>query len=129
MRSGALLAAEVLYKASALKDLKKLDRPAARRIVDRIDKDLAAQPRKDKALTGSYKGLFSYLVGDSRAAHRPPRGSISAGLTIQPGAAPATFQAISPEKSLDDCYSRCPVDQQVLPPAVYPTAGRHREAR
>jgi mRNA-degrading endonuclease RelE of RelBE toxin-antitoxin system len=60
------LAAEILYKASALKDLKRLDRPATRRIIGRIDTDLAAHPEEDKALTGQYKGLFSYRTGDYR---------------------------------------------------------------
>lgn len=63
------MAAEVLYKASALKDLRKLDRPAARRVVERIDTDLAANPGKDKALTGQYKGLFSYRVGEYRVVY------------------------------------------------------------
>ena len=63
------MAAEVLYKASALKDLKRLDRPAARRIVERIDTGLAAHPGKDKALTGQYKGLFSYRIGDYRVVY------------------------------------------------------------
>ena len=63
------MAAEALYTASALKDLKKRDRQAARRIVDRIDTDLAAHPGKDKALTGQFKGLFSYRVGDYRVAY------------------------------------------------------------
>jgi mRNA interferase RelE/StbE len=63
------LAAEILYKASALKDLKRLDRPAARRIVDGIDTVLAAHPGKDKALTGPYKGLFSYRVGNYRVVY------------------------------------------------------------
>jgi mRNA interferase RelE/StbE len=63
------LAAEILYKASALKDLKKLGRPTARRIVDQIDTDLAESPGKDKALTGPFKGLFSYRVGAYRVVY------------------------------------------------------------
>jgi mRNA interferase RelE/StbE len=63
------LAVEVLYKASALKDLRGLGRPVARRIVDRIDTDLAEIPGKDKALTGPFKGLFSYRVGAYRVVY------------------------------------------------------------
>jgi mRNA interferase RelE/StbE len=70
------LAAEVFYKASALKDLKRLDRSAARRILDKIDADLAAHPGKDKALSGQYKGLFSYRVGDYRVVYAMLRDAI-----------------------------------------------------
>ena len=63
------MAAEILYKASALKDLKRLDRSAARRIVERIDVDLAEHPGKDKALAGPFKGLFSYRVGAYRIVY------------------------------------------------------------
>ena len=41
----------------------------ARRIVERIDTDLAVHPGKDKALTGQYKGLFSFRVGDYRVVY------------------------------------------------------------
>ncbi len=60
---------EVLYKASALKELKRLDREEAVRLIERIDTDLARHPGKDKALTGAFKGLFSYRVGDYRVIH------------------------------------------------------------
>jgi mRNA interferase RelE/StbE len=63
------LAVEVLYKASALKDLRGLGRPVARRIVGRIDADLAESPGKDKALSGPFKGLFSYRVGAYRVVY------------------------------------------------------------
>jgi len=113
------LAAEVLYTGSALKDLKRLDRPAARRIVNRIDTDLAAHPGNDKALTGQDKGLFSYRVArlsssifnarkrDSCAAHCPPRGSISAGLMIHPGAAGVATRKSSALTHTPKCVMLC----------------------
>jgi mRNA interferase RelE/StbE len=70
------LAVEVLYKASALKELKRLDRKEALRLVERIDTDLARHPGKDKALAGSFKGLFSYRVGDHRIVYTILSGSI-----------------------------------------------------
>ena len=70
------MAAEVLYKASALKDLKRLDRREALRIVERIDADLAAHPGKDTALVGPFKGLFSYRVRDCRIVSTILGGSI-----------------------------------------------------
>lgn len=70
------MAAEILYKASALKDLKRLDRREALRIVERIDADLALHPGKDKALVGPFKGLFSYRVRDHRIVYTILGGSI-----------------------------------------------------
>jgi len=70
------LTVEVRYKASALRELKRLDRKEALRLVERIDIDLARHPGKDKALTGPFKGLFSYRVGDYRIVYTILSGSI-----------------------------------------------------
>jgi len=70
------LIVEVHYKASVLKDLKRLDRKDALRLVERIDTDLARHPGKDKALIGPFKGLFSYRVGDYRIVTTILSGSI-----------------------------------------------------
>ena len=70
------MAVEVLYKASALKELKRLDRKEALRLVERIDTDLARHPGRDKALTGPFKGLFSCRVGDYRIVYTILGGSI-----------------------------------------------------
>jgi mRNA interferase RelE/StbE len=64
------LAWTVKYTATALKQLKKLDRPAARRLVEFMDERVAGQadPRQTgKALTGPVLGSFwRYRVGDYR---------------------------------------------------------------
>ena len=57
------------YTASALGQLRKLDRPTARRIVDYMDERIAgmSNPRSaGKALTGPVGGLWRYRVGDFR---------------------------------------------------------------
>lgn len=57
------------YTASALGQLRKLDRPTARRIVDYMDERIAgmSNPRSaGKALTGPLGGLWRYRVGDFR---------------------------------------------------------------
>lgn len=57
------------YTASALGQLRKLDRPTARRIVDYMDERIAgmSNPRSaGKALTGALGGLWRYRVGDFR---------------------------------------------------------------
>lgn len=60
---------KIEYGASAVKELAKLDRAAARRIVDFMDKRVATSkdPRLlGKALTGSFGAFWRYRVGDYR---------------------------------------------------------------
>ena len=57
------------YTVSALAQLKKLDSPTARRIVDYMDERISEMddPRSTgKALTGPLGGLWRYRVGDFR---------------------------------------------------------------
>ncbi len=58
------MASKVFYKASVQKDLRRLDRPLARRLLDKIERDLASKPEGGVALSGEFKGLFRYRVGD-----------------------------------------------------------------
>jgi mRNA interferase RelE/StbE len=64
------LAWTISYTATALKQLKKLDRPVARRLVAFLEERVAGQtdPRQTgKALTGPVLGSFwRYRVGDYR---------------------------------------------------------------
>mgnify|MGYP001271528397 CR=1 FL=1 len=60
---------KIEYGASAVKELEKLDRAAARRIVDYMDKRVAKleDPRSlGKALTGTLGAFWRYRVGDYR---------------------------------------------------------------
>ena len=57
------------YKASVTKDLKKIDKAQIQRLLNKIDNDLANNPGKDKELTGRYKGLYSYRVGNYRVIY------------------------------------------------------------
>jgi mRNA interferase RelE/StbE len=62
------LAYEVEYTATALRQLRKLDRQTARRIIDYLD-DVArlGDPRsRGKALVGDRVGIWRYRVGDFR---------------------------------------------------------------
>jgi mRNA interferase RelE/StbE len=63
------LAWTIDYTQTARKQLKKLDKPAARRILDFMDNRVAKQedPRSlGKALTGPLGTLWRYRVGDYR---------------------------------------------------------------
>ena len=61
----------VVYLDSVEEDLKKLDRPVLKRVLDKIEKHLAKDPKNlGKALTGPFKGLWRYRVGDFRVIYR-----------------------------------------------------------
>ena len=62
------MACRIVHQGT-LKDLKFLDKKQAERILQKIDDDLANNPGKDKQLTGTHLGLYSYRVGDYRVIY------------------------------------------------------------
>lgn len=69
------MASEIIIKASARKDLERIDKHIAKRIADRIEKDLSKIPPDGKLLSGDLHGLYSYRVGDYRVLYsRVPEG-------------------------------------------------------
>ena len=57
------------YSATALKQLRALDKPLARRILDYLDERVigsADSPSAGKTLSGPLGGLWRYRVGDYR---------------------------------------------------------------
>lgn len=59
------------YTDAAVRQLAKLDKPTARRLVDYLDERIAADPRaKGKALRGHLGELWQYRVGDYRVIAR-----------------------------------------------------------
>lgn len=63
------MASEVEYTATALRQLRKLDRQLARRIIDYLDEVAGLDdPRsRGKGLVGDRAGVWRYRVGDYRA--------------------------------------------------------------
>lgn len=62
---------KVVYLDSVEKDLEKLDRPTRKRILDKIEKYLAKDPKGlGKALTGGFQGLWRYRIGDFRVIYK-----------------------------------------------------------
>ena len=57
----------ITYKSSVRKDLKKINKADARRILDQLEKDLARRPGDYPALKGEFTGLRNYRAGDYRA--------------------------------------------------------------
>ena len=68
------MAVKVDYKASVEKDLRKLDPPTARRVLDRLEKALQAPRNPGEPLHGEFAGLFKFRVGEWRAICTPVLG-------------------------------------------------------
>lgn len=60
------MAYRITYKSSVKRDLKKLSKPDARRIIDQLENDLSVKPEKYPALKGEFAGLRKYRVGEYR---------------------------------------------------------------
>jgi mRNA interferase RelE/StbE len=60
------LAYSIAFKKSVTRDLKRIGKQDAKRILDGIDVDLAENPERFPALTGQFAGLRKYRVGDYR---------------------------------------------------------------
>ena len=63
------MAARIEYKASVAKDLRKLDRAEGIRVVNRLERVLAAEGLRGKALSGEFAGLFKLRIGDVRVIY------------------------------------------------------------
>ena len=57
---------KIEYKSSVVRDLKKLDKGVAGRILDQLEMNLSENPDGGQPLTGQFKGLFKYRIGDYR---------------------------------------------------------------
>lgn len=62
------MAYELIYTSGVVKQLKKLDRAAARRILDYMDSvaELDDPRSRGKGLSGELHGIWRYRVGDYR---------------------------------------------------------------
>ena len=63
------MAYNIIYKKSVHRDLKKLSKPEAKRILDLIEKELIRQPESNPVLKGQFAGLRKYRVGDYRVIY------------------------------------------------------------
>ena len=63
------MAYSVVYKKSVHRDLKRLSRTEAKRIIDTIEKELVKRPEGNPLLKGQFAGLRKYRVGDYRVIY------------------------------------------------------------
>ena len=57
---------KIEYKSSVGKDLKKLEKKVTKRILNELEKNLRENPNIGVPLSGQFKDLFKYRVGDYR---------------------------------------------------------------
>ena len=60
------MAYKILYKKSVQRDLKKLGKQEARRILDQLEAELSKKPDSNAILKGEFAGLRKFRVGDYR---------------------------------------------------------------
>lgn len=63
------MAFEIVYKKSVQRDLKKLSKAEAKRVLDQLEKDLSENAGTFPSLKGKFAGLRKYRVGDYRAVY------------------------------------------------------------
>ena len=56
----------ITYKKSVEKDLKRISKQNAKRILNKIDKELSKEPERFPALSGPFAGMRKLRVGDYR---------------------------------------------------------------
>lgn len=60
------MAYSISYKSSVQRDLKRLGKAEARRILDQLEHDLANNPSQYPTLKGEFAGLRKYRIGNYR---------------------------------------------------------------
>lgn len=60
---------KIAFKKSVARDLKKLDRDEADRILKKIEQDLPEKADTFPSLTGKFKGLRKFRIGDYRVIY------------------------------------------------------------
>jgi mRNA interferase RelE/StbE len=63
------LPVKIEYKSSVLKDLKKIEVSTAKRILNKLERELSKDPDSGTPLKGEFKGLFKYRVGEYRVMY------------------------------------------------------------
>jgi mRNA interferase RelE/StbE len=57
------------YKASVVHDLRKIDRADRKRIIDELEAALSEDPNRGESLTGPFRGLRKFRVGEYRVIY------------------------------------------------------------
>lgn len=68
---------KIEYKASVARDLRRLDRRVAARVLDKIEQELTSDALRPIPLSGSFEGLYKLRVGDYRVIYSLSVDSVS----------------------------------------------------
>ncbi len=63
------MAYNIVYKKSVYRDIKKLSKTEAKRILDLIETELIKKPESNPTLKGQFAGLRNYRIGDYRVIY------------------------------------------------------------
>lgn len=63
------MAYNIIYKKSVHRDLKKLSKAEAGRILDQIERELLKKPESNPVLKGQFAGLRKFRIGDYRVIY------------------------------------------------------------
>lgn len=63
------MAYNIQYKRSVAKDLARIGKPDARRLLDKLEKELSTHPDSYPALQGPLAGLRKMRIGDFRVIY------------------------------------------------------------
>jgi mRNA interferase RelE/StbE len=63
------LAYRIVYKKSVARDLSRLDKTEARRILNRLERDLGEKADSYPVLKGKFAGLRKYRIGEYRVIY------------------------------------------------------------
>ena len=64
------------YKSSVSKDIRKLDKPEANRILDKFEEKLKQDPDAGEPLKGKFAGLFRLRIGSCRVIYSKNRKGV-----------------------------------------------------
>lgn len=70
------MAFDVQYKRSVAKDLKNLDKADAKRVLDKLERELKKNPDAGEQLKGKFSGLLRLRVGDYRVVYTRTKGGV-----------------------------------------------------
>ncbi len=67
---------KIVYKSSAFKDLKHLDKNIVRHILNQLETHLSDNPNCGTPLKGQFKGLLKHRVGNYRVVYTKTKSEV-----------------------------------------------------